>query len=54
MSGMKEAVFDILKGLSPVEQALLSGILELEHEKLSQKNPSIKAELLRVVRDTVK
>lgn len=53
-SATREAVIEVLKGLSPTEQALLSGILELEHEKLYLRSPQIKTELLRVVREAVK
>jgi len=54
MSTIGEKVADLLHELTPEEQQLLSRILKVEQEKLYQKQPQVREDLMRAVRDVIK
>ena len=54
MSTIKERVAKLLQGLAPEEQQLLSRVLRIEQEKLYQKQPQVREDLMRAVRETIK
>lgn len=51
---VKEKVTQLLKTLSPDEQILLSKVLSIEKERLHQKQPQVKEEMLKAVREAIK
>jgi len=53
-STVREQTRKVLLKLTPQEATLLSRVLKLEHDFLHQKQPRIKDDLLRVVREVVK
>jgi 3-deoxy-D-arabino-heptulosonate 7-phosphate (DAHP) synthase class II len=54
MSTIKEKVVELLQALTPEEQQLLSRILRIEQEKLYQRQPQVREELMRAVREVIK
>jgi hypothetical protein len=54
MNVIREKVAELLQGLKPEEQQLLSRVLRIEQEKLYQKQPQVREDLMRAVREIIK
>jgi hypothetical protein len=54
MSTIKEQVAALLQALTPEEQTLLSRVLRIEQEKLYMKQPQVREDMLRAVREIIK
>ncbi|MEH0198716.1 hypothetical protein V7S57_23460 [Caulobacter sp. CCNWLY153] len=54
MSSIKEQVAELLQSLTTEEQQLLSRVLKVEQEKLYQRQPQVREDLMKAVRDVIK
>ncbi len=54
MSSVNEKVAALLQGLTLEEQQLLTRVLRIEQEKLYLKQPQVREDLMRAVREVIK